>query len=70
LRPQARIAGEAADFGTGDVVLATLRDAAIEAEWQIATAREHGARVIELDSGHSPFFTQPDELAELLDTLA
>lgn len=70
LRPQARIAGEPASFGDGDVVIATLRDAAIDAAWQIRTARAHGARVIELDSGHSPFFTQPDELAGLLDALA
>jgi hypothetical protein len=70
LRPQARISGEAADFGAGDVVIATLRDAAIDADWQIATAEQYGARVIELDSGHSPFFTQPDELAAVLDTLA
>ena len=39
LRPQARIAGEAAPFGEGDVVIATLRDAAIDPDWQIATAR-------------------------------
>lgn len=66
LRPQARILGEPAAFGADDVVIATLRDAAIDADWQIATARKHGARVIELDSGHSPFFTQPGDLADLL----
>jgi pimeloyl-ACP methyl ester carboxylesterase len=70
LRPQARIPDEPAEFGAGDVVVATLRDAAIDAEWQIATAERYGARVIELDSGHSPFLTQPDELANVLDTLA
>ena len=26
--------------------------------------------VIEFDSGHSPFLTQPDELAEILSSLA
>ena len=57
-------------FGPGDVVIATLRDAAVNAEWQIQTALSHGARVIELDSGHSPFLTQPDELAEILSALA
>src|SRR5690348_9213105 len=66
LRPQARIAEEAAPFGVGDVVVATLRDAAIESRWQIETGQAHGARVIELDSGHSPFFTQPAELADVL----
>ena len=70
LRPQGRIAEEAAPFGAADVVVATLRDAAIAAEWQLDTARSYGARVVELDSGHSPFFTQPDELADLLDALA
>lgn len=70
LRPQSRIAEEAAPFGEGDVVIATLRDAAIKADWQIETARTHGARSIELDSGHSPFFTQPAELADLLASLA
>ncbi|HEY1512271.1 MAG TPA: alpha/beta fold hydrolase [Gaiellaceae bacterium] len=70
LRRQARIGGEPAPFGAGDVVIATLRDAAIDPVWQLRTARAHGARVIELDSGHSPFFTQPDELAGVLDRLA
>jgi len=69
LRPQARITSRAAPFGPGDVVIATMRDAAIDPDWQIRTARAHGARVIELDSGHSPFITQPDELAELLSSL-
>jgi Alpha/beta hydrolase family len=59
LRRQARLEPIPAPFGPGDTVIATLRDAAIEPDWQIRTARTHGARVIELDSGHSPFFTQP-----------
>jgi hypothetical protein len=70
LRPQGRILEEAGAFGEGDVVIATLRDAAIKPAWQIATGRSYGARVIELDSGHSPFFTQPGELADVLATLA
>jgi len=70
LRRQARISGEPASFGEGDVVIATLRDAAIDPAWQLRTARAYGARVIELDSGHSPFLTQPDELADVLDALA
>jgi hypothetical protein len=41
----------------------------VKAEWQIRTAETHGARVIELDSGHSPFFTQPAELADILSSL-
>jgi len=70
LRRQARLPGEAAPFGAGDVVIATLRDAAIDPDWQLATARSHGAQVIELDSGHSPFFTQPDDLADVLHALS
>src|SRR3954471_15048717 len=66
LRPQGRSAEEAAPFGAGHIVVATLRDAAIDGEWQVETARRHGARVVELDSGHSPFFTQADELADVL----
>jgi predicted alpha/beta hydrolase family esterase len=70
LRPQARLEPAPAPFGKGDVVIATLRDAAVDPDWQIHTARAHGARVIELDSGHSPFFTQPGELADMLSLLA
>ena len=50
-------------------MIATLQDAAVEPDWQIRTARIHGARVIELDSGHSPFLTQPAELARILSWL-
>jgi pimeloyl-ACP methyl ester carboxylesterase len=70
LRPQAPFASLVSPFGKRDVVIATMRDAAIDPEWQKRTARAHGAKLIELDSGHSPFFTQPDELAEVLDSLA
>jgi pimeloyl-ACP methyl ester carboxylesterase len=70
LRPQARILEKQAEFGEGDVVIATLRDATVDARWQIATARACGARVVELDSGHSPFLTQPAALADVLASLA
>jgi hypothetical protein len=40
----------AARFGR-DVVIATLQDAAVDPDWQIRTARAHGARVLRLDSG-------------------
>jgi hypothetical protein len=70
LRPQAPIISTAAPFGTNDVVVATMRDAAIDPGWQVSTATARGARVLELDAGHSPFFTQPAELAELLSSLA
>lgn len=70
LRPQAPIRSEATLLGPADVVIATLRDAAIDPDWQVRTAEAHGARVFELDTGHSPFFTHPAELAELLGSLA
>ncbi|HET7129458.1 MAG TPA: alpha/beta fold hydrolase [Gaiellaceae bacterium] len=70
LRPQARIAEETAPFGAGDVVIATRHDAAIDGTWQARTGRKRGAHVIELDSGHSPFFTQPGDLADVLASLA
>ena len=69
LRLQARLEPIPAAFGVGDIVIATLRDAAINPGWQIRTARTHGARVIELDSGHSPFLTQPSELADVLSSI-
>ena len=69
LRHQARLEPIPAPFGPGDVVVATLHDAAIERDWQIQTARSHGARLIEFDSGHSPVFTQPAELANVLSSL-
>ena len=44
-----------APFGEGDVVIATLRDAAVDPGWQIRTARTHGARVaFLLPAVHSP----------------
>jgi hypothetical protein len=70
LRPQAPITPIAAPFGDRDVLIATMRDAAIDPAWQVRRAAEHGARLIELDSGHSPFFTQPAELAAILASLA
>jgi pimeloyl-ACP methyl ester carboxylesterase len=70
LRPQARLEPIPAPFGQGDVVIATMRDAAVNLDWQIQTTGTHGARLIELDSGHSPFLTQPDELAGILDSVA
>jgi pimeloyl-ACP methyl ester carboxylesterase len=70
LRHQAPVDAVIRPFGDGDVVIATLQDAAVDSDWQIRTARAHGARVIELASGHSPFFTQPQELADVLNSLA
>lgn len=70
LRRQAPFDAVTGPFGSGDVVIATMQDAAVDAGWQIRAAHAHGARVIELDAGHSPFFTQPDELADVLSSLA
>ena len=70
LRHQAPIDAVTAAFGRDDVVIATLQDAAVDPDWQVRTGRAHAARVIELDSGHFPFLTQPDELADVLSSLA
>ncbi len=70
LRRQARVSEVAAALDRRDVVIATMRDAAVDPAWQVRVAKANGARLIELDAGHSPFFTQPDELADLLDGLA
>jgi pimeloyl-ACP methyl ester carboxylesterase len=70
LRRQAPIHAMTARFDRGDVVIALARDAAIDPKWQVRTAQEHGARLITLDAGHSPFLTQPEELARVLSGLA
>jgi hypothetical protein len=70
LRRQARILPIARPFAPGDAVIATARDAAIDFALQVRTGHEHGLRVLELDAGHSPFLTQPAELADLLSSLA
>jgi pimeloyl-ACP methyl ester carboxylesterase len=53
-----------------DVVVATLRDRSIDPDWQVRMARAHGTRLAQIDAGHSPLLTQPQELAGLLDGLA
>jgi len=70
LRRQAPLDAIVAPLGPGDVVIATCRDTAVDFEWQVRAGRAHGARVVELDTGHSPFFTHPQELAGLLVRLA
>ncbi len=52
------------------MVIATARDAVLDFGWQVQTAKEHRLQVVELDAGHSPFITQPVELAGLLASLA
>ena len=49
LRRQAPVDAVTARFGNGDVVIATLRDAAVDADWQIHTAQAHGQ-----NSSHQP----------------
>ena len=70
LRRQAPFDAIARPFGENDVVFATLRDAAVDPDWQCRTALAHGARLVELDTGHSPFFTHPVELADALESVA
>jgi pimeloyl-ACP methyl ester carboxylesterase len=46
-------------------------DGSVEPEWSRRVARGRlGADVIELAGGHSPFYSRPRELAEVLDRLA
>jgi pimeloyl-ACP methyl ester carboxylesterase len=46
-------------------------DRATNPDWVRTAARERlGVEAIELDGGHSPMLSRPDELAELLDSLA
>jgi pimeloyl-ACP methyl ester carboxylesterase len=70
LRHQAPLPWEAPSLCTDDIVVVTARDEAVDPDWQRRMARVYGARIVELDSAHSPFFTQPDELATLLEALA
>jgi hypothetical protein len=70
LRRQARVDTVVVPFRETDVIVVTKRDLAISPDWQRAVARDHGVTSVEIDSGHSPFITQPDELAALLDAIA
>jgi pimeloyl-ACP methyl ester carboxylesterase len=70
LRPQAPLTPHIGSFGPNDVSIACLRDGAVDPAWQVRAGLEHVGRVIELDAGHSPFLTQPAELAGLLASLA
>ena len=70
LRHQSPLQPVADTLSAHDVVLATTKDMAIEPAWQLAKARAAGARIVELEAGHSPLFTHPTELTELLDGLA
>jgi pimeloyl-ACP methyl ester carboxylesterase len=69
LRPQAPIQPSVSGFGPDDVYITCRHDAAVDPAWQARAAHEHFGRVVELDTGHSPFFTGPAELAELLVSL-
>jgi pimeloyl-ACP methyl ester carboxylesterase len=69
LRPQAPVTPQIGSFGPDDVSIACLRDGAVDPAWQVRAGREHVGRVLELDAGHSPFLTQPAELAALLASL-
>lgn len=52
-------------------------DGAVNPEWsrrvargRLAEAGRHGSDLVELEGSHSPFFSRPRELAELLDRIA
>jgi hypothetical protein len=69
LRPQARIEPVETALSADDVFVVTRRDAAVDPAWQQRVPRTHLKRFLELDSGHSPFFTHPVELADLLESV-
>jgi Alpha/beta hydrolase family len=70
LRPQAPIEPILRAGSDRDVVIATLRDAAIDPAWQVRAGTAYAGRVLTIEAGHSPFFTQPAELAALLESVA
>ena len=46
-------------------------DHALNPDWARSVARQQlGVEAIELDGGHSPFLTRPNELADVLDRIA
>lgn len=68
LRPQAPLEPQVSTFGAEDAYIICGRDEAVDPVWQSRVGRAHFERVVELDAGHSPFFTQPRDLARLLVT--
>ncbi len=70
LRRQAPVDAVPLPVSAGDAFVVTLRDCAVDPGWQRRAAAAHMLRAFELDAGHSPFFTHPVELADLLESLA
>ncbi len=70
LRRQARSAEVTVPLRPDDVVIATMQDRAIDPDWQVRMAESHGTRLVRIDAGHSPFLTQPEELAGVLSSFA
>jgi pimeloyl-ACP methyl ester carboxylesterase len=69
LRRQARTAEVTVPLRPDDVVIATMHDRAIDPGWQVRMSETHGTRLVRIAAGHSPFLTQPDELAGVLSSL-
>ncbi len=69
LRSQ-RVATNATDLDPWPDVPSTYivcaNDRAINPDWQRFAARTIGARIVELPSGHSPFLSMPETLADVL----
>jgi pimeloyl-ACP methyl ester carboxylesterase len=70
LRPQAPLVPVVRPLDPSDVLIATTRDIAVDAAWQVRTGRALGLRVLELEAGHFSFFTHPSELADLISSVA
>jgi pimeloyl-ACP methyl ester carboxylesterase len=75
LRPQAyRIMSETTPLGAWPDVpcsyILCRGDRAVSPAWAREVARERlGAEAVEMDGGHSPFLTRPDELAAMLEQI-
>jgi Alpha/beta hydrolase family len=70
LRPQAPLQPDARVPTGRCASIVTLRDRAVRPDWQLEQARSLlQVEPLELDAGHSPFFTHPVELVDLLESV-
>lgn len=51
------------------IFIVTLQDKALLPDKQKIEAEEHGCKVVEIDSGHCPFVSQPEQFATLVDSI-
>jgi pimeloyl-ACP methyl ester carboxylesterase len=70
LRPQAPLEPLVCPLAPDDVLVACLRDVAVDPSWQLRAGQELFERAVSLDTGHFPFLTHPGATADLLVSLA